>query len=247
MKQLYWIDDDFERMKHVVQGAIRKLWKLDNIDSEGIKSRILMFGDAYAQLDIDEIPTEEDERKAYVELLNLFLEECMDYDGPDTERPVYNARKEFIQDIISFLYKRQKTGDLEAYKKMKNSWVSEKLSISESEEYMNAQKEADLLIGRMHIEPGSVVGIDIRLLYGDLDRLRKGERILSMELCYKLSNQNMKCFMYSTDADDEKLVQNWEKMYLSLYNVGLVPIYKRNVLMQKGNTHILEEVEKMFG
>ena len=247
MKQLYWIDDNIQHMLYIVQGAISKFWKLDNTNMEGIASKILMFGNGCKSADTDELPTEEDERKIDEELFCLFMEKCMMYDGPDVERPVYNARKKLIQKPICFLYKSETVADLDAYKKMKCAWISEKLSNSESEEYIEAQKEAELLIERMCIEPESVVGIDIELLYGDLDRLRKGERILSMELCYKLSERNIKCFMYSTNADDDELRQNWEQMYVSFYSAKLVSIYQRNDFMQKGNADIVKEVEKMFG
>lgn len=246
MKRLYWIDDDMQHMQYVVYGVIKRLWKLDNVALEGIESKILMFGNAYADLDTDELPTEEDENSVFAELFNFFIEECMEYDGPDIERKTFYAKKELIKDPICFLYKRENASDLEKYKAMKCVWLSEKLSDSESENYKEAKKEAKELIKRMKIESESVVGIDIMLLYGDRERLCKKQRILSMELCYQLSSGGIKCFMYSTDADVEELVQNWEQTYSTFYNVAPVEIYKRNELMQKGNTNIWEKIEKML-
>lgn len=247
MKKLYWIDDDMQHMLYVVHGAIRKLWKLNDIASEGIESKMLMFGNEYALVDTDELPTEEDENSVFAELFNFFLEECMKYDGPVIERKTFYAKKELIKAPICFLYKSENTPDLEKYKTMKCSWISESLNVSESDNYKEAQKEAKELIERMNIELGSVAGIDIMLLHGDRERLCKKQRILSMELCHQLSSSGIKCFMYSTEADVEELVRNWEQTYTSLYNTELVQIYKREVLMQKGNTRIVEEIEKMFG
>lgn len=246
MKQLYWIDDNIQQMLYIIQGAITKFWKLDNEDVEGIASKVIIFGNACEVADKDEIPTEEDEKNAYVKLFDLFLEGCMKKDGPNVERPMYTAKKVLIQNPVHFLYKREVAEDLEAYKKMKCPWISGNLANSESADYMKATQEADLLIERMNIEPNSVVGIDIALFYGDLDRLREKKRILSMELCHKISEKKNRCFIYSSEADDDELRRNWEEVYKELYSAAPIKIYQRSDFMQKGKADIVKEVEEMF-
>ena len=34
MKTIYWIDDDFKSMIYIMQGAIKKLWHLDEQGNE---------------------------------------------------------------------------------------------------------------------------------------------------------------------------------------------------------------------
>ena len=59
MKKLYWIDDDIQQMLYIIQGAITKFWKLDNIEDEGISSKIIVFGNACEAADVDQIPSED--------------------------------------------------------------------------------------------------------------------------------------------------------------------------------------------
>lgn len=246
MEQLYWIDDNFEQVNYIAQGAISKLWKLKDIDQEGIASKILIFGNAYKVADTDELPTEENERRDYQKLKDLFMEVCKKDDGPSIDRPIYKEKKALIQDPISYLYKQEVSGDLEAYKKMKGAWISEYLDDSNSDSYKKAAEEVDLLIERMEIKPDSVVGIDIALLHNDLKRLWDKHRILSMELCHQMLSNNIRCFMYSTEADDDILRKNWEEKYSFFYGNDEIKIYKRSDLMQKGNDDNVKEIEEMF-
>lgn len=247
MKQLYWIDDNFQQVNYIAQGAIAALWNLNDIDNqEGIASKMLIFGNAYKVADTDELPTEEKEREDYQKLNDFFVEACQEVDGPSMNRSIYNEKKALIQDPISYLYKQEVPDDLEAYKQMKGAWISENLSDIDSDDYAKAVNEANLLIERMEIKPGSVVGIDIALLHGDLQRLREKQRILSMELCHQILSNHIRCFMYSTEADDDILRRNWEEKYCFFYDDEEVKIYKRSQLMQKGNNDIVKEIEKMF-
>lgn len=246
MKRLYWIDDDILRMLYVAQGAIKKLWKLNDSTTEGISSKVIIFGNAFESVDKDEVPSEDEETKAFQELYGLFSEECMAFDGPNRERPIYNAKKTLIQDPVCYLFKKEVSGDLDAYRKMKKLWISGRLNPPDSDDYANAEKEVDLLVERMHIEPGSVVGIDIMLLYEDGVRLGEKKRILSMELYHKLSDNDISCFLYSSDAGVDELRQNWIQQYAALYGGKEVVIYQRKDVMQRGDTDIVEEIENMF-
>lgn len=247
MKQLYWIDDNIQQMLYIIQGAITKFWKLNSIDEEGIASKVIIFGNACEVADIDKISSEEDENKAYIKLFDLFLEGCMKKDGPNPERPTYKAKRNLIQKPVRFLYKKETKDDYEAYKKLKDLWISENLNKADDEAYQNAAQEAKSLVKRINIEKDSVVGIDIALLFGDLDRLREKKRILSMELYHKISEEdNIKCFMYSSEADDDELRENWTEVYAQLYGSKTIKIYQRSDFMQKGNADIVKEVEKMF-
>ena len=69
MKKLYWIDDDIQQMLYIIQGAITKFWKLDNIEDEGISSKIIVFGNACEAADVDQIPSEDEEKKSVFEVV----------------------------------------------------------------------------------------------------------------------------------------------------------------------------------
>ncbi len=246
MKQIYWIDDNVQQMLYIVQGAIAKLWKIEEVDAEGIASKLVVFGNACEEADTDDILSQKDENDAKKKLGDMLFRMCARQDGPNKRKPVYNAKKELIQNKVSFLYKKENIGDKNKYQDLKRAWNIEKLEENESDAYKSASDEADKLIQKMEIEKGIVVGIDIALLYGDIERLRNESRILSMELCYKLSTLQLKCFMYSSDADDDNLMSKWRETYKRFYGETSVKIYQRDDFMQKGRVNIIDEIENMF-
>ena len=246
MKQIYWIDDNIGQMLNIIQGAITKLWKIEEENAERIASNVIIFGNACDDSDTDEISSQEDENDTKERLDDMLQMLCARQDGPNEEKPVYNARKELIKDKVNFLYKKENPDDRNQYQNLKRAWITEKLKDSESDEYKTAVEEADKLIERMKIKQGNVVGIDISLLYGDMERLRKKERIISMELYNSLSTRGLKCFLYSSEADDDELMQNWREVCDSLYQQKDMKIYKRSDFMQKGKVNIITEIEAMF-
>ena len=111
MKQLYWIDDDFKQMLHIMQGAISKFWKLNDLNSEGIASKVFVFGNASKIADTNELPSIQDEKKASQKFFDLFLERCLEKDGQNEKRQVFNDRKDLIQNPVCYLYKKDKSED----------------------------------------------------------------------------------------------------------------------------------------
>lgn len=246
MRQVYWIDDNTEQMLYIMQGAIAKLWKIEEKNAEGIASKLIIFGNACDDADTDDILSQEDENGVKIKLEDLLKELCSRQDGPNKERTVYNARKKLIKDKVSFLYKKENPDDRHQYQNLKRAWITEDLEDGGSAEYKKASNEVDELIQRIKIEERNVVGIDIALLYGDMDRLRKKKRIISMELYNKLSDLKLSCFMYSSEADDDELMQNWRDAYQSFYQKLDVKIYQRSDFMQKGKVDVITEIEKLF-
>lgn len=246
MKQVYWIDDNIEQMMFIIQGDITKLWKIDKENTEGIASNIIIFGNAYVDADTDDILSQEDENDTKIKLHDMLRKLCERQDGPNIERPVYNARKNLVKDKVNFLFKKEKPDDKEHYQNLKHAWITDELMDPESDKYKEAADEANKLIERMKIVPENVVGIDISLLYGDLDRLRHKKRIISMELYHILSKQGLSCFMYSSEADDNELMQNWREVCEKLYQRKDVKIYQRSDFMQKKQSDVTAEIEAMF-
>lgn len=246
MKQVYWIDDNIEQMMFIIQGEITKLWKIEKENMEGIASNIIIFGNAYVDADTDDILSQEDENDTKIKLYDMLRKLCERQDGPNTERPVFNAKKKLIKDKVNFLFKKESPDDKEQYQNLKRAWITDELMDPDSNEYKEAVSEANKLIERMEIVSGNVVGIDISLLYGDLDRLRQKKRIISMELYNILSKQGLNCFMYSSEADDNELMQNWREVCEVLYQQKEVKIYQRSDFMQKRQSDVTAEIEAMF-
>lgn len=248
MKQIYWIDDNIQQMLYIVQGAIAKLWKVKEENTEGIASKLIIFGNACDDADTDNIMSQKEENDASLKLENMLIDLCSAQDGPDKEKPIYNDRKKLVKDKVNFLYKKENQDDRNQYQNLKHAWIAENLDDKDSAEYKKASRETDNLIKRIKIEPGNVVGIDIALLYGDMKRLRKKKRIISMELYNMLCKLQLRCFMYSSEADVDELMQNWKDTYQSLYENADVKIYQRRDFMQKGNIDVvIDEIEDLFG
>ena len=72
------------------------------------------------------------------------------------------------------------------------------------------------------------------------------KRIISMELYNILSKQGLNCFMYSSEADDNELMQNWREVCEVLYQQKEVKIYQRSDFMQKRQSDVTAEIEAMF-
>lgn len=151
-----------------------------------------------------------------------------------------------IQDPVCYLYKGEEPKDREDYLKLKKAWIGKEAS--NDSENSTAKQCAEQLIERMHIKPGSVVGIDIALLYDDIHRLQNSKCILSMELCNKMISNNIKCFMYSSEADEYGLREKWYEVYKNEYKNDNqdIHIYQRSDFMQKGNYVIVDKIEQMF-
>lgn len=245
-KILYWIDDNIQQMFYIVQEAILKLWRLERED--GISSKIIIFGNNCENGDSDELYSKEKEDEYWRELWIIYKEICQSYEGPNPKHPIFNKKKDLVEDAICFLFKKDNPGDLKAYGKIKTAWTRDALVDSSAGNYEKAKKEAAALLTRINIQENSVVGIDLSLLNGDVDRVKAGKRIISMELFHQLTEAGTKCFLYSTDADDEEFRGNWEKSYKKLYkdDSTAITIYNRNDFMQKGSDTIVDTVEKMF-
>lgn len=52
--------------------------------------------------------------------------------------------------------------------------------------------------------------------------------------------------MYSSEADDNELMQNWREVCEVLYQQKEVKIYQRSDFMQKRQSDVTAEIEAMF-
>ena len=246
MKQIYWIDDNIEQMMYIIQGAIKKLWKIGQRDVDGIASNIIIFGNDRDDSDTDDILSQKNENDIKIRLHDMSRLLCDSQDGPNLEQPVYNSRKELVKDKVNILYKEENPEDKNQYQNLKRAWITNEFTDSENEKYKEATEEAHKLIERMKIDSESVIGIDILLFYGDYERLRDKKRIISMELYDILKKRGFSCFMYSSEADDNELMQNWCEICESFYQQRDIKIYQRSDFMQKSRRDISAEIEAMF-
>ena len=245
MKKVYWISGNIRQMVYVTQGVISKLWKVEEKDAEGIASDIIIFGNSCADADMD-IPFPEEVCTVEAKLEDLLKELCGRQDGPNKERPAYNAKKNMVKDKVHSLYKKGSIDDSIQYQTLKQAWFTNGFECLESNRYEEASKHTGRLVERMGIGPGNVVGIDISLFYDDCERVRQGIRVISMELCHMFSQNGLNCFIYSPEANDSELIMYWNRTYKKFYQQKSIKIYQRSDFVQKDLTQITSEIESMF-
>ncbi len=264
-KTLLWIDDSMERILEVIQGAIVDSWKLDKEDEEGMKTRILIFGDACQEGDPAALWERKNEVKMNSKLLNIFLEECENVEGPTDGNETAEKKRHLIDNAIQILYKAEDSEeDRNLYYSIKELWKKEadeeegtqeeaksKEKEAETNDSQQAKTDVAKIIERMHIadistaKEETIIGIDLELLSGDLERVRNRKKIISMEFYHQLQGKKYPCFIYSSNADDYQLIEAWKDTYKKLYHDECpVPTYERSDFSRKSRENMIERIER---
>lgn len=249
-KLIYWIDDDENDMYAVVKGAIQKLWNLDGDD--GIRSKILLVGSASDFGDTEEYYSEEDENVFRWKIEEVFIRICRNIQKQDPLDSLYEKNKYLIKDPITVVFKDTDSDVKNGfYSNLNKLWSKQASECENDNNYNDAKLEIEKLITKMQIPKHALVGIDVLLLSDDEYRIMEKKRIVSMELYYQLTKLGYKCFLYSSEADNKALVNNWNEVYQKFYgdentdgNKDIM-IWLRRELTQKGNDNIVEEIKTL--
>lgn len=257
MKELYWIDDDFVQMKYIAQGVISKLWKLEQPASDGIRSKIIVFGNAYMEdgrrWEWEKLPSQQDEDDANEEIDALYVECCYMLDGPNQEQPTYNANRELVQDAVLYLLKNDQEENKQKYVDILQTWTQTANNIQSGERNAKEIKQVQELIKQMNIAEGAAVGIDLSLLHGDIERIRNEQRVISMEL-YRQLKSAFKCFLYSAQAGEVSFSEKWKETFVKCYpeietsneKIENLKIYERKDFLFKGSEDIASKLAHLF-
>lgn len=262
-KTLLWIDDSMEFVMPMIQGVIVDSWKLGEKNEEGMRTRILIFGDGFLEGNTVDLWKQEDENKMNRDLFDLFIDECEDIQGPTFDSNIYTGNLPLIDKAIQILFKEEdKEEDHDFYNTVKSIWKKKLTEERESNEekgseegnYKEAKKYVTDIIKRMQIDTDSemagksketIIGIDLALLSGDLDRAKDNKRIISMEFYHQLRMNQYPCFLYSTDADDKQLIDAWKNTYKRLYeDEEPVTTYERSDFSVKGKDNMILQIQK---
>lgn len=241
MNSIYWIDDNFGKMRTIVTGIFPLLWniKQDN-ESVQIKNYIILFGNAYQDPGSDVLYSEEMIEAAKNKLVDFFEEECQTEDGPTESNQLFIKNKGLIKDTMRIVFSAEsKSEDLDLWKKIKENWTGG----------MKKKKEdIEKLIERIAIPEESCVGIDLELLYGDIESAKQGKIIISMELYKQLKKKKCKCFLYTTSAEDEDFLEKWRskcKEYCEQNEDDTIDIYDRLSFAGYNRYEICKEIKRL--
>ena len=241
---IYWIDDNIEQMLYVVQGVFTQLWDLKNED--GVKSKIVIFGNGCEEYDSNDLCSMEIEQKYTLRLWNMFVDKCQDVDGARRGNETFGRNEELIQEPIRFLFKKGNEEEEDFYKSIKNLWIHGNLN-ADSKDYQSVKDKTTQLLEKIKIDEDSCVAVDLVIFFDDLDRVINGKRIFSMEMYNQLVERGNKCFIYSSDADQEEVIAQWKNTYRELYNQDAeVEIYQRIQLTEEGRHNMAEVIKGQF-
>ena len=259
MKKIYWIDDNFEEMIYIMQGAIKKLWHLDEqeTETERIRSQIIVFGNAYQEENNSDVPSQNDENNA-LEMINEQYEKCcITMDGPNPERPVFNSNLGLVRNAVTYPLKKENAEEASEYQNILASWNRGKKEELGDEEYEVAKERVTKLLERMHFDDGAVVGIDLLLMFYDCEHILEQQRVLSMELYNQMTSRGYRCFLYSSEAGIQEIVENWKNTYCKWYftdeqedsrqqSFAEIKIFERKDFLRKGRYEAILEIEKLL-
>lgn len=245
-KLIYWIDDNENDMYAVAKGVIQKLWNLEGDDS--VRSKILLVGNASDFDDTEKNYSEDDEKMFRWKIEDIFIRICRNIQRQDPLDDLYEKKKHLIEDPITVVFKDvDKDVQDGFYLKLNNLWSQQALESESDKNYNNAKLVIEKLISKMQIPQYALVGIDVLLLSDDEYRIMESKRIVSMELYHQLTELNYMCFLYSSEADNKDLVNNWNEVYRKFYNDENkdILIWLRQELTQKGSEKTVEDLKAL--
>lgn len=236
-KTLYWIDDDISNILDLAKHAFPVLWGLDQEDH--IINKVISIGDDLKKGLDSELLNDKRERNIIHRLTGYFKNECDRLEQAKPGHELFQKNK-YITDEIFRLFakisteiteeadkdKQNKINDLT--KRVINFWKNPE-NLKNDEENKKNQSDIDELIAEFAIPDDAFVAIDLVLLYKDNERVKEGNRILSMELYRRfVSTRPERCFIYSRYISDIKLAEKWQEIYRDSYgDKDIIKLYKR--------------------
>lgn len=270
-KCICWLDDDIEKMLSVVYGIFPKLWNLGGKKETDyhIRNEIYIFGDGHKNNSGEYPRTITDEIVFQKKVNNYFFKQCENNSTSDWESAnrLYAEKKNPLLDatvhvlpkewssIDDTIYcdkedkekeKKKRSREEKCFKEIYKFFTKKNKTIN-NDKYIRVKSYVEQFLKENKIideEIQPYVGIDLLLLYGDIERVKNGYTILSMEL-YSQIIKTHQCFLYSTYVYDEDFIEKWRETFRNNYDVEEPEkIYKRSMLLPKNGetSHVAEEL-----
>lgn len=246
-KTIYWIDDDVQQMISIMQGVFPTLWDLDQKDNENeAATKIIIFGNDFQDPPNKKLYSKREEIAFQHKLEDFLHQECIKRKRATWKTELYQSKSKLIENAVRILFKESdadeetteaKDDELKFYRETREYWKS--IGQKEKPESDRVEK----LIQMMQLTEDAVVGIDLILLYKDIERAKAGKCIISMELYHQLQ-EKYTCFLYSSATFDRILIDSWKETYMNIYGAQDVRIYTKHELFEKRDKTVLESIMK---
>lgn len=222
---IYWIDDRKGGMLQIVRGIFVNLWDIESREKPApIKSKIYIFGNM-THLEPNRLFSEAEERKFCKSIEDIFLQYCENIDGVDPEKDTFKKNKGLIEDIATFIYKKEDPKEKqEEYKRILELCNSEKFQDPGNKE-CDRGNEFQKLIYDLKIaeDESALVAVDMMLMKGDYERCMDGKFMVSMELCHQFFERKIPRFLYSMDSTNKEMMTKWQDTYKLVYPEDEIP------------------------
>lgn len=264
---IYLIDDDPGGIMSIVRSIFPAMWQVDKPD-EGIETHICIFGNAATVTGSTITPwNTQDEEELARKIEDELWYRCNNWEQDngietvDSEECVtFENKVDLVRGKVCMLYKadatmelkdecdaicRIWTGNVTENEKNENKESADNLGSEGNQKLViteKAKKAVQTLITRMKIPQNACVGLDLSLLWRDIERiLEEKQPIISMQL-YHLLSKNHECFLYSKYVMVEKFINTWKEVYTTYFEPEETPdIYQKSQLSQK---EITDETRK---
>lgn len=243
-KTLYLIDDGIKQMITVMNGQFPELWFLEEPDG-GVKAKVIIFGNGNNEFFSSELYSEEEEIDFQQKMGDLLYTECKRKEIEYDKKDLFLEKSELIEDAVNILFKKQTEKEqLGLYQDICSYWQKD---IKEGAVGQEEKEKVSRLIELMQIEQDACVGIDMVLLYQDIERTKEGKCIISMEL-YDQLRKNHKCFIYSSTTFDGKFIEKWKETYVNNYNRDeKIEVYKKlEMRRKKHNSYVFDHIKDLL-
>ena len=236
-KTLYWIDDDISNIIYLTNHVFPVLWGLDS--SDHIITNVISFGDDLKKGLDSEVLTDKRERNIIHRLTEIFKKKCDEVEQANYVHHLFEEKKYITNNIFRLFAKipteitqgenKDKQNEINDLSKRVMDFWKKPENLSNNEEYKKNQSDIDRLIAEFAIPEDAFVAIDLVLLFKDDERVKTGNRILSMELYHRFSLKRPgRCFIYSRYISDLNLENAWKKTYQENYDSATeVRLYRR--------------------
>lgn len=241
MKKLYWIDDSFGAIESIMRSAFPELWEVEK--DEGISSHILIIGNEYMHNSQDYLYGDNEEKECIEKVKSYFEEICADFDQTDEEKKTFSSHRKLVENPVRMVFKS--TDDEEKHKIYKELLTWAKATEEYPKDKLSSLMENVIKI--LSIESPAVVGIDILIWKGDMEKIENKRMVFSLAVFHELKQKGYTCFLYSSNADDIDLVRNCKEIYTEQFKgEELEAIFLRADLMRKGNVDVISKIKDMF-
>lgn len=228
MGHLYWIEDNITQATEIINAIGSRCWGGEA--DEGVALTFYIFGDEYKRTAQEQLTTKDNVQAFNEKVRFLLSKHCRNIKKWRDASDMIKEKKQLIEKTAELIDLKDTEIQVvtDAWKNM-TSLENYKNSRESAEPKETNKLDVQKILNKMPIIANEVVGIDLALLYHDIDRVYMGIPIISMELYRSLSENNTRCFLYSSYTYDYNFVQKYKEIWKEISNESIRIIREKDL------------------